>query len=218
MNEDRKAIDFFRPTRSTDPLVGRPKKTEPEKKIIRREKVSSRPPELKKSPNDEKEKDLTITAKKPVYSSTIVFEESRIVKKSIPKQNSSEQKPTTKEDENVEEDWFDSLKNEGMFGREDESYSDNIFDSEKQEKKKSPYSFVSDSPFLKSVKVEKRPLSNSVPKKETDDLEKFMDDFTSEEEPKFIEEKKKGIPFPVVVALTIILGVLFGIAVFALIS
>ena len=226
-------MDFFRPVRSTDPLVGRPK-AKPAPTVIHREKITSLPPALKQSPNAEKERDLYNTAKPPVYSPSVIIEEAVVSSKNItyfeepePKRPASTPAPKYKEpakkeakedfELGLEDDWLESLKSEG-FLTEEEEIEDTPLKLGKNVPKKSKYSFLDNSSVLKSVRVEKRPLSSHTP---TSNLAPTPIINTPK---KHIQERehrpsdKKSLPFWVTILITVILGVAAGVAVFVLVS
>ncbi len=212
MIDNRKAMDFFRPVRSTDPLVGRPKPIEGPV-IIRREKITSLPPALKASPNAEKERDLSITAKTPVYSSSVVVEETIV--SPVQEEAIKEEKPKSVKKDNSGDDWLSSLESEGFFSSKEEKSADEPVRLGKTQSRKTLYNSNGKSPFLKSIKVEKRPLSGG--KKQETEI-KPMESTKSEKMPVVPKKEKKGIPFAVTILITIILGIAAGVAVFVLIS
>lgn len=252
MIDNRKTMDFFRPTRSTtDPLVSRPV-PKPGPTVIRAEKATSLPPALKESPNAEKERDVYNLSKPPVYSSSVIVEKTVVSAKPVKKAEEddffeSAFKTTPIKDSGFDDfeddDWFSSLKAEGFFSEEEESRPEEKPKNEpvkiERETKGRPlYSFTGESPFLKSVQVEKRPLSRSAPinkkspvfdtvtpvsaKKESK-RSAFVPAVTKKKEKKEKVRKertgeRKGLPFFVTIILTIILGVAAGVAVFVLIS
>lgn len=212
MNDGRKAMDFFRPVRSTDPLVGRPKPAEGPV-IIRREKITSLPPALKDSPNAERERDLTITAKAPVYSSSVIVEETIVTP--VQEETVKEEKPKSVKKDSSGDDWLSSLESEGFFGSKEEKPADEPVRLGKTPSHKTLYNSNGKSPFLKSIKVEKRPLSGG--KKQETGI-KPTEPAKIEKSPIVSKKEKKGIPFAVTILITIILGIAAGIAVFVLIS
>lgn len=226
-------MDFFRPVRSTDPLVDRPV-AEPGPKIIRREKTTSLPPALKESPNAKKERDVYNLAKLPVYPSSIIVEDAVAPAKKSPHYKEPAPKPPKPRSNLAEkefdlggsDDWFDSLKSEGFFTdvEKTEPTSEKKVKLDKELSKKPLYTFTGESPFLKSVQVEKRPLSRFTPVSKSKDLpppppptpkptrrEKLIE---TERRP----SDKATMPFWVIILITIVLGIASGVAVFVLIS
>lgn len=239
-------MDFFRPVRSTDPLVSRPV-PKPGPTVIPAEKVTSLPPALKESPNAEKERDVYNLSKPPVYSSSVIVEQTVISKKPAKKPErvssfeSDYESPFERELEESfdDDDWFDSLKEEGFFSdsksEPEEKVKNEPVKLDRETKGRSLYSFTGESPFLKSVQVEKRPLSRSVPmNKRTPVFDAPIPSQNKRETKKSAfktptvkprkekAEKRpvehKGVPFWVTILLTIILGIAAGIAVFVLIA
>lgn len=215
MNDGKKAMDFFRPVRSTDPLVGRPKPVEGPV-IIRRERITSLPPALKNSPNAERERDLTITAKAPVYSSSVIVEETIV--SPVQEEVVKEEKPKSVKKDSSGDDWLSSLEAEGFFNSEEEKSVDEPVRLGKAPSHKTLYNFNGKSPFLKSIKVEKRPLSGG---KTIEKKPEKTAGFPARPEKTAVvspKKEKKGLPFAVTILITIILGIAAGIAVFVLIS
>lgn len=207
-------MDFFKPVQSSDPLVRRPV-VKPAPAPIPKTRITSAPPSLKPSPNVEKET-YRYAVSKPAIHSTVVRETvvktvvstPDPVKKSTPAPTVQkpkapvEQKKTEKEFD----DWFDSLEAEGFF------------DEKPKEKKGPSYPFGGESPFLKSVQVEKRPLSGSTKKEQKPNSETFQ---TYQPKPvKVVPKRKKKdkIALLLIIFGTVILGVAAGIGVFFLIS
>lgn len=218
MNDNRKAMDFFKPVRSTDPLVGRPKPVEGPV-IIRREKITSLPPALKASPNADRERNLNITAKAPVYSSSVIVEEAvmtPVTPQEVPQTEKKPAKPEKDIDDILGDDWLSSLKSEGLFSEEEKPASESV-KLGKSPSHKTLYNSNGKSPFLKSIKVEKRPLSGGKVKESEQKSQKELPSFQKKVE-KAPKKERKGLPFAVTIILTIILGIAAGIAVFVLIS
>ncbi len=249
-------MDFFRPTRSTtDPLVSRPV-PKPGPKVIPAEKETSLPPALRQSPNAEKERDVYNISKPPVYSSSVIVEKTVVSTRPAQEYDEedyfeSELKKVASEesgfDEYGDDDWFSSLKAEGFFSEEDElepeeKPKNEPVKLERETKGRPLYSFTGESPFLKSVQVEKRPLSRSTPinkkapvfdapvpvskKRETKrpsytpPVAKKRKEKAKSEKPQREQKQseRKGLPFWATILITVILGIAAGIAVFVLIS
>lgn len=208
-------MDFFRPVRSTDPLVGRPKPAEGPV-IIRRERITSLPPALKNSPNAERERDLTITAKAPVYSSSVIVEETIVTP--VQEEVVKEEKSKSAKKEVSGDDWLSSLESEGFFNSKEEKSADEPVRLGKSPSHKTLYNSNGKSPFLKSIKVEKRPLSGGKTVESKPDKTKEL--FLRPENTAVVSPKKgkKGLPFAVTILITVVLGIAAGIAVFVLIS
>ncbi len=246
MRDNRKTMDFFRPVHSTDPLVSRPV-PKPGPTVIRAEKETSLPPAMKESPNAEKERNVYNLSKPPVYSSSVIVEKTVVTRKPAKKPVKSIQYEQDSEfsfEKELEEsfnddDWFDSLKEDGFFSDSSEpetAKKNEPVKLDRETKGKPLYAFTGESPFLKSVQVEKRPLSRSVPvnkKMPVFDMPTPVPAKKNAKRPNFgsvpVEKKKKkkeskapaehqGLPFWVTIVLTIILGIAAGIAVFILIS
>ena len=85
---------------------------------------------------------------------------------------------------------------------------------------KSKQSETTTSPFIKNPNIEKRPLSNSLPaKKETYERPEEKVIARPEEIKKYGRKKEsKGLPFPVILLITVILGVATGVGVYFLVA
>lgn len=245
-------MDFFRPTRSTtDPLVSRPV-PKPGPTIIPAEKETSLPPALRQSPNAEKERNVYNLSKPPVYSSSVIVEQT-VISTNKPVRETEEENYFESElrkaaafdnnfDEYGDDDWFSSLKAEGFFSDEDEPELEEKLKNEpvklERETRGRPlYSFTGESPFLKSVQVEKRPLSRSTPinkktpvfdapapvtKKRETKKSTYAPPVAKKKKEKVKKEQRDsergGLPFWATILITVILGIAAGIAVFVLIS
>lgn len=214
MTNEHKSMDFFRPVRSTDPLVSRPV-VKPAPAPIPKTRVSSTPPSLKLSPDAHKETNPYL-AGKPAVHQTVVVEET-VVQKTIVAAPAPEPKPEPKKPVHVQkpapepekdDDWFESLEKEGFF------------DEKPEEKSKVSYPFGGESPFLKSVKVEKRPLSNSIPQKNI--YERPVESIRPVRRPDPVrivpKAKKNGLSLALIILITIILGIAAGVGVFFIVA
>lgn len=245
-------MDFFRPTRSTtDPLVSRPV-PKPGPTIIPAEKETSLPPALKASPNAEKERNVYNLSKPPVYSSSVIVEKTVVSSRPVREVEDEEEDYFESElkkvsfndkyDEYGDDDWFSSLKAEGFFNDEDELKTEEKPKAEpvklERETKGRPlYSFTGESPFLKSVQVEKRPLSRSTPINKKTPVFDAPAPVTKKREAKKLtyappvakkkkekvkkdirDSERKGLPFWATILITVVLGIAAGVAVFILIS
>ncbi len=254
MIDNRKTMDFFRPTRSTtDPLVSRPV-PKPGPTIIPAEKETSLPPALKASPNAEKERNVYNLSKPPVYSSSVIVEQTVISTNKPVREIEEEEDYFESElrkaadfenaqfDGDEDDDWFSSLKAEGFFNDEDELKTEEKPKAEpvklERETKGRPlYSFTGESPFLKSVQVEKRPLSRSTPinkktpvfdapapvtKKRETKKSAYVPPVAKKKKEKakkdIRDSERKGLPFWATILITVVLGIAAGVAVFILIS
>lgn len=203
-------MDFFRPVRATDPLVSRPA-PKPAPAPIPKTRPTSTPPNLKPSPNASRETNPYLAGKPAVHQSVIV--EETVVKKSVVSTTAAPApKPPVEEKPKVEEksddDWFDSLESAGFF-------------AEEKPAGKATYPFGGESPFLKSVKVEKRPLSNSIPPKNLYDRPSETSRPARRPDPVRIVPKNKrggGLSLALIILITIILGIAAGVGVFFLIA
>ena len=227
MPEQNKTMDFFRPVRATDPLVSRPaiKSVSTPVQKPRVNSSSVQPtlrsgsgivtkskaivPDLSKS---------SVSVKKTVIektspTSTVVTSTTATVT-SATKVPKPVQKPVETKKPKDDDDWFDSLEKAGFLSEKK---------PEKTKEGKVSYPFGGESPFLKSVQVEKRPLSNSVREKSPYENPNFGKKAPApRHDPVRIVNKSKkksnAISLALIILITIILGAAAGVAVFFLIA
>lgn len=229
-----KSMDFFRPTRPTDPLVDRPKIKSVSAPIKRpRVNPASVQPTLKSGSGIASKSQFS----RPSVAGSTVSLKKTIVKKSTPSSTTTSvtstatvsstvkapnpvRKPAPKlppkpapvpKRKTEEDDWLDSLEKSG-FLTEDE-----------KPKGKISYPFGGESPFLKSVKVEKRPLSDSVPERSPYDRPDFGKKKPApRKDPVRIMNKSKkksnALSLTLIIIVTVILGIAAGVGVFFLIA
>lgn len=212
MNNNQKSMDFFRPVRSTDPLVSRPV-VPPAPSAIPKVKITSTPPTLRQSPNAQKEANPYLSGK-PVVHSTVVMEKtvvSTTTSVPAPKPPVPQKPAAAPKKEETADDWFESLEAEGFF--------------DEKPKSKVSYPFGGESPFLKSVQVEKRPLSNSVPKRNNPydhfDEAKDLKPARRPDPVRIIPKSKKrsnALSLALIILITVILGIAAGVGVFFIIA
>lgn len=220
MTDKKKTMDFFRPVRATDPLV-RHAKPQP-KSVPVPTKTPNKQPVFRSVPGA---KDPQIRQpEKLVKSSTVKLRTSEEVakapnppvKKSV--QPKSPQKILPKEDKDY--DWFLELEPETLSPEKKSAPAAKT--GPKQGKVS--YPFGGESPFLKSVEVEKRPLSDSVPKRNPFDDPNFGRNQKSSlrPDPVRISPKSKKtddrLSMAVIIIITVLLGVATGVGVFFLIA
>lgn len=231
MTDKKKTMDFFRPVRATDPLV-RHAKPQP-KSVPVPTKTPNKQPVFRSVPSEKETK--TRRPEKLIKSSTVKLKTSeetvvppkKPIKTSIQpkmlKKSPAEPKPSEKipPEEKDEDDWFIEFEPESPVSRKK-----NVLGSVKSKPKqgKVSYPFGGESPFLKSVEVEKRPLSDSVPKKNPFDDPNFGRDQKSSlrPDPVRISPKSKKtddrLSMAVIIIITVLLGVATGVGVFFLIA
>lgn len=231
MTEQNKSMDFFRPVRATDPLVSRP--------AIKSVSTPVQKPKVKSSAVQPTFRSGSATISKPKNAVPNISKSSVSVKKTIIEKTSPTStvvtsttatiasaaktpKPVEKPKEKTiqdkkpknDDDWFDSLEKAGFLSGKK---------SKKQKEGKVSYPFGGESPFLKSVQVEKRPLSNSIPEKNPYENPNFGKKAPApRRDPVRIVNKSKkksnAISLALIILITVILGAAAGIAVFFLIA
>lgn len=222
---NNKTMDFFRPTRAADPLANRPKissvspqlnkaqpksspttlsrkvKTPPVRPQITQTSVSTSRTVIQKASGTRSTASVTTT--------TVSATTRPISKPSAPKPRVSQPtpKPAPKPPIQDNDDWFDLTKE----------------DLANAPKGKVSYPFGGESPFLKSVKVEKRPLSSSVPPKSPFERPGFGSSKPNRRpDPVRIRSRassrSNALSLIVIIIITIILGIAAGVGVFLLIA
>lgn len=233
MPSQNKTIDFFRPSRPTDPLASRRKISSKSSSIHKPNKSqASSPPALKARPR---------TAPKISSSHSEVINPSVAMKKTVIKRTviggiptvsitsstttSSSIKPTPRTISRIIPQNAANPTRKSTQ-RPTQKQAQRPVALPQKELPKSPqgkitYPFGGESPFLTSVKVEKRPLSgNSLPKTYSNHNRPNSDkdlDHSKRNRP-HTKKKNNSLSLIVIIIVTIILGIAAGIGVFFLIT
>lgn len=211
MPNKSRSMDFFQPVRSTDPLVGRPK---PKIQSVSAPIATQRPtrsasaplisratqPQMRRASNQSSSvfvKKTVVSQKKPASATASVTTTVTSVAKTAQTVNRQVAQPQPRPHTPAP---VPEKKSEG----------------------KVTYPFGGEPPFLKSVKVEKRPLSNSVPPKDFSASPEFGKKKPRRPDPVRIKSKSKkkqnALSLALIIIITIILGAAAGVGVFFLIA
>ena len=224
-NNQNKTMDFFRTSRPTDPLVSRPA-IRSVSTPVKPQFVSTSPKfrsgsgvppksQFNRSPvvqSSVSVKKVVVEKTSPTSASTSVTSTSTVtstVKTPTPVPTPvPDPSPVQVNEPDPDDAWLDSIEETAFAPKEKESKEGKV-----------SYPFGGESPFLKSVKVEKRPLSNSIPERTSFNSDKRA---SKRKDPVRIvnrsRKKSNALSLAVIIIITIVLGVAVGIGVFLLIA
>lgn len=219
MPKQNKSMDFFRPTHSTDPLLDRPtiKSVSTPVQKAKKSASSTRPALRQKSgavPKLQPARSVSkssVSVQKTVIKKTSDSSATVTSAKTTITSTTKSPKPSAPVSKSQSDDeWLDSLEKNGFL-------------SDEKSKGKVSYPFGGESPFLKSVKVEKRPLSSSIPEKNPyDNFNATKKAPAPRRDPVRIVNKSKkksnALSLTLIIIITIILGAAAGVGVFFLIA
>jgi len=232
-----KTMDFYRPARATDPLVSRPKVAGTSVPVQKPNVRSTAMPPMMKTGSGVAPK---VGLKRPMVQSSVAMNNT-VVRKTTPSATTVTATTSVQRTVSVPSRAA-TVKTAGAvptpaganaskpalknIPKRDEIDDDAWFDLEKEDfldeapkQGKVSYPFGGESPFLKSVKVEKRPLSGSVPKRNVYDGSERTD---YRQDPVRVQNKSKkknsALSLALIILITVILGAAAGVGVFLLIA